>query len=244
MILKVELNSLWLSWKVYESSYKQLAKEVEGEGFEIVDYIDNKESDTQVLIVVKGFFLYIVTRGSENWRDWVTNFQINLVNHRNGKGKVHEGFYMDALSVEDRIEEAINEYEYMSGILFVGHSQGAAVAEQHSLLHLFTMCITAGTPRSMDSKMVENIPIDYKYIHFVNNNDVVCRVPLNAMGYKHIDAIIKYFDHRDRLITNPSNFYLQRTRIIGKIMAMLQFKFDDFDDHYPDKYYKRGLKNR
>lgn len=247
MIPQTELNVLWLSWKVYEPSYKQMVKEIENTGYTFISWIDKKESDTQVLIVEKDSKLYIITRGTEftNPKDWYTNFKFNLVKHKWGYGKVHEGFYNDALSVAYDIRKVIDNFRSSeSKTVFGGHSQGAAVTEQHIILHPFDLSVTAGTPRSMNTDTAKQITELHakKMIHYVNNNDIVHRIPLQGMGYKHINCTLKYFNHRGKLVINPSKNYLKWTRRAGRFMSYLRFKVDGLIDHYPEKYYKLGAK--
>lgn len=244
--IKTEINALWLSWKVYEPSFKQMRKEVQEAGFTIIDWIDKKESDTQVLIVLDGVQIYIVTRGTTftNIRDWETNFKIRLVDHKNYHGKVHEGFYNDALSVEKELSSLI---DFKTNAVVCGHSQGAAVTEQHCILHhFFGKSITAGTPRSMDRSMAIHMThqSSYKMIHFANNNDIVHRIPLKGMGYKHVNCDLKYFDNRGRLIINPTKNRLRYTRLIGRLQSMLKFKTDGLIDHIPEAYYNLALTNK
>jgi len=241
VITQTELNTLWLSWKVYEPSYKQMIKEITEAGYTFVSWIDKKESDTQVLIVSKGRNLYIITRGTtfNNPRDWYTNFKFNLVPHVCELGRAHAGFYNDALSVEADIKVVLSN-DQMSHYIFGGHSQGAAVTEQHVLLHPFALSVTAGTPRSMDADLANHMSRarGVSMIHYANNNDIVHRIPPRGMGYRHVDCTLKYFDHRGRLVINPGKNYLRGTRIIGRLQSLLRLKSDGLIDHYPEKYYR------
>lgn len=101
-------------------------------------------------------------------------------------GKVHTGFKDE---VDKLWNDLVSHYAKHAEKRFMitGHSLGAAMAtiatsrfEEYTNVHQLT---TFGSPRVGTRKFVKNISTPHW--RFVNNNDIVCRVPLALMGYKH-----------------------------------------------------------
>ena len=101
-------------------------------------------------------------------------------------GLVHSGFRNEA----DKIWEALKEHQSLHAkkkFYITGHSLGGAMATiATSRFEEFTkveQLTTFGSPRVGTRKFVKNI--ETKHMRFVNNNDLVTKVPLALMGYKH-----------------------------------------------------------
>lgn len=122
---------------------------------DISTFIENEETDTQVLCHEDDEYIYFAVRGTEfdNLDDWFTNLDCSLVKSLNFDGRVHSGFYKDAISVYHDIALYIIERPGKK-IIFSGHSQGAAVAALlaclypvHSFIHAIVLI---GCPRIFD----------------------------------------------------------------------------------------------
>ena len=114
-------------------------------------------------------------------------------------GWVHRGFRgeLDKLwpSVEPIVDEMTDKELYICG-----HSLGAAMAtictsrveEFRSVAGLYTY----GSPRAGTRSFVKGIKTEHW--RFVNNNDIVTRVPLAFMGYKHHGNLV-YINHYGKI---------------------------------------------
>ena len=113
-------------------------------------------------------------------------------------GKVHTGFKDEVDKLWDDIVKHYKSHPNKT-FLITGHSLGAAMAtiatsrfEEFTDVHQLT---TFGSPRVGTRAFVKNI--ETPHYRFVNNNDIVCRVPLALMGYKHHGTLqyINFYGH-------------------------------------------------
>lgn len=102
-------------------------------------------------------------------------------------GLVHSGFRGELDKLWDDIVKHHGKGHNKKKLYVTGHSLGGAMATiATSRLEEFTkveQLTTFGSPRSGTRKFVKNIAS--KHNRYVNNNDIVTKVPLWIMGYKH-----------------------------------------------------------
>ena len=102
-------------------------------------------------------------------------------------GLVHSGFRGECDKLWDMVVAHHGKGHQKKKLWITGHSLGAAMAtiatsrfEETQKVEQLT---TFGSPRVGTRKFVKNI--ETTHYRFVNNNDIVTKVPLALMGYKH-----------------------------------------------------------
>lgn len=162
-------------------------------------------------------------------------------------GKVHKGFNDEVNDLWPMLEDEL--VDNTKTLWFCGHSLGGAMA---------TICagrcflseikatpkalFTYGSPRVGDKQFVNFVKLDYS--RWVNNNDIVTRVPPAWMGYRH--AGVEYYLNRFGRLQQVSGWWRTRDRIRGFLGGLLNFRIDHFSDHSIDRYieYILGELNR
>jgi triacylglycerol lipase len=109
-------------------------------------------------------------------------------------GLVHSGFRGELDKVWDKVVKQRQAHEKKT-FYITGHSLGAAMAtvatsrfEETQKVEQLT---TFGSPRVGTRKFVKHI--ETPHYRFVNNNDIVTKVPLFIMGYKH-HGVLQYIN--------------------------------------------------
>lgn len=217
-------------------------------GFTVINYIENKETDTQVAICLRDKVVYTVFRGSSTdfttnpeEDDWDTNFDFQLKEF--SVGAAHSGFWNDVCSVEEEIYETtlpLLKKDYRS--IITGHSQGAGDAvclgvkiidNRYTLKHV----ITYGGPRTVDSELAELLMNNWPDVfhRVVNNNDLVTRVPPRLFGCKHLGKF-HYFKGDGTYTSNISDWHYFLDRMRYKVDFGGEFGLDCLNDHKPSDY--------
>ena len=137
-------------------------------------------------------------------------------------GKVHGGFQKE---VNDLWMDVLAEIEHndqlkvRKDVWFTGHSLGAAMATIASTRYAGTEeLFTFGSPRVGGPKFVKNIKV--KHYRFMNNNDIVCRIPPAWLGFRHHGEMI-YFNRLGDLQAKPT----WRDMFHGIFNSWKRFKF-------------------
>ena len=76
-------------------------------------------------------------------------------------------------------------------VYMTGHSLGAAMATIAATRYQPIELFTFGSPRVGGSKFIRNIKCPH--LRFMNNNDIVCRIPPAWLGFRHHGDMI-YFN--------------------------------------------------
>ena len=175
----------------------------------------------------------IVCRGTEphEWEDIKADANA-LTAVAETVGKVHRGFKNEVDRIWPHIEEALEVNR--KPLWFCGHSLGGAMANicasrcmlsyiQSEPSELFTY----GSPRIGCKRYVSHVEIHHN--RWVNNNDIVTRVPPTFMGYRH-NGQEHYIERHGRL-AKLSGWRRISDRVQGLIRELARFRIDYLSDH-------------
>lgn len=224
-------------------------------------YFNNRGRDTQAFMFRTDEFMVLAFRGSQELRDWLTNFSTKLRNftiRKEGittmssyKGKVHTGFFLGWASIERSVLDQISRWrkdslkqgKELPPLVITGHSLGGALATMAAaslsengidVVGLYTF----GQPRVGDWGFTRqlNNNLNGKVFRFINNNDVVPHIPppfspFNPLRLYGHLGEIKYFNSRGLLVLH--NKILSRTAdsLIGFIKGLFESGLDLIADH-------------
>ncbi len=188
-------------------------------------------------------------------------------------GHVHKGFQQGLDEIwKDKLKPYLMQLKRERperSIWFTGHSLGGALATLAAdRFERVDGLYTFGSPRVGDTVFANGFRAKLQTYRFVNNNDIVARVPLigpyqqlsqGAGIYEHVGRL-KYIDSEGRLIDNPSdwNRFIDDFRgsfghlaaASGRMTAggLAEMPVDHLNDHAPIYYavhiwnqYERGL---
>ena len=180
----------------------------------------------------------IVCRGTEpnEWND--VKADVNAVSVlAETIGRVHSGFKQEVDDLWPVLERALADND--RPLWFAGHSLGGAMA---------TICagrckiskissnpeglFTYGSPRVGNRAYVDY----YRLVHYrwVNNNDIVTRVPPTWLGYHHAGREM-YIDHKGQ-VRDVEGWRRMVDRLRGFIRGLRRLDIDHFSDHSIERY--------
>ena len=177
--------------------------------------------DTQACVLCLDKYCVLAFRGTESVRDWLTDLDVRQVDG------VHEGFN----TALDYVWDDIEGLDLNGKLLFLtGHSLGAALATLAASRLGFGTLYTFGSPRVGDEDFVERFNFEHICYRFVNNNDVVTRVPM--LGYEHVGSL-RYFTSTGKMWAEPHDWWLTYDRLCGRFKRKIA---DGIKDHSMDDY--------
>ena len=152
-------------------------------------------------------------------------------------GKVHRGFKTEVDDLWPMLEAVLASNQ--QPLWFCGHSLGGAMATicagRCFLSHIDSnpeQLYTYGSPRVGNTAYINYVALDH--FRFVNNNDIVTRVPPILLGYRHSGREV-YIDRHGRL--RRLNLLLRRRdRWRGFLAGLRKWKLDHFSDHSIHRY--------
>jgi triacylglycerol lipase len=205
-------------------------------GFPEIRFYDR--DGAQAYIFANADDAVVTCRGTEpnDWND--VRADLNL-----GKamaetvGWVHRGFKREVDDLWPRLEHAL--VNNMRTLWFCGHSLGAAMAAicagRCRLSYIRSnprALFTYGSPRVGNRRYVNYVQIEtYRW---VNNNDIVTRVPPGWLGYRHKGKEI-YLNAYGK-VRKLTRWQRMKDRWRGLARGLRERRIDFFDDHSIKEY--------
>lgn len=176
----------------------------------------------------------VVCRGTEasDWRDIKADVNA-LTALAETVGKVHRGFKSEVDLIWPHIEKALEVNK--APLWFCGHSLGGAMAKICAGRCMLSYIksepdglYTYGSPRVGCKRYVNHVKLDH-YYRWVNNNDIVTRVPPVWLGYRH-SGEEKYLDRNGNL-RETKGWRRFSDRLQGFLGGLKKGKIDQLSDH-------------
>jgi len=152
-------------------------------------------------------------------------------------GRVHRGFKEEVDDLWPLLEKVL--VDNTKTLWFCGHSLGGAMASicagRCRLSHIRSnprALYTYGCPRVGTSRYVHYVELDYT--RWVNNNDIVTRVPPAWMGYRHAGSEM-YLNAYGK-VRKVTGWQRTKDRWRGFWIGMKKGRIDHFEDHSIDHY--------
>lgn len=183
------------------------------------------------------FDCMIVCRGTEpnQWND--IRADANAWTVATDVGRVHAGFHAEVNELWPMLEKQIKENQRT--MWFAGHSLGGAMSAVCAV-----RCKLSPIPSnpkaifSYGAPRVGNRPytsvLKVKHYRWVNNNDIVPRVPPTWLGYRHMGQEI--YLNRHGKISYLRSWLRVRDRFRGLLASLRLGKIDYFSDHSMVEY--------
>ncbi len=192
----------------------------------------------QAYIFANDYDTVVTCRGTEptDWNDIRADLDLGSALAET-VGRVHRGFKREVDDLWPRLEQAL--VNNTRTLWFAGHSLGGAMAAicagRCKLSYIKsnpTALFTYGSPRIGNRRYVNYVQLEtYRW---VNNNDIVPRVPPALLGYRHKgqEVYLNAYGKVRRL--TPWQRIKDRCR--GFLQGLRRGEFDDFADHSIGRY--------
>lgn len=149
--------------------------------------------------------------------------------------RVHQGFKTEVDELWPMVcDDLVRTQNNNKKVWFCGHSLGAAMATIMASRCLYYASVpdpvelyTYGSPRVGWPKYVKSLGVVHH--RWVNNNDIVTRVPLAIMGYRHHGEL--HYLNAYGNVRNPNGWQLFKDRMRGMWMGLKRGQIDNFSDH-------------
>ena len=194
----------------------------------------------QAYIVSNDHDAVVICRGTEpnEWNDIKADVNVWTV-LAESVGRVHRGFKEEVDTLWPLIEAALAENANTTW--FTGHSLGGAMAAicagrcmrskiESNPAGLYTF----GSPRVGSRRYVNHCRFP-EYYRWVNNNDIVTRIPPIWMGYQHAGRLM-YLDSNGKFRPRLSGVGRSKDRWRGFWRGLKSGKLDPLTDHLSCNY--------
>jgi len=205
-------------------------------GFSKIYFFDR--NGAQAYVLTNANDCVVACRGTEptEWNDIKADINVGTVVAET-VGRVHRGFKREVDDLWPALEVTL------AGVTaptwFTGHSLGGAMATicagrcELSAISASPMALfTYGSPRVGNRRYINYVHINH--FRWVNNNDMVTRVPPTWFGYRHCGREI-YLDYLGH-IRPLRGWQRLRDRVRGLLAGLEHFRIDYFADHSIVRY--------
>lgn len=237
--------ALALASKLAYESENQIRDKLTEQGFN-TEFINEPTTDTQLFIAHNNNAVIIAFRGTEKFKDWLTNAGIDF--RVTVHGRVHKGFDQALDSVWNQITGTLERVQQNAQPLWItGHSLGGALAAlaaarfcldiDQEVYKSVNGLYTFGQPRIGDRSFVKTLDNEIKsrYFRFVNDNDLVPRVPDRLNQYQE-GGSIRFFDSKGILHEDVSFWFAFLERIKGSFEQKRDMIPSFIEHHFINKY--------
>jgi len=244
--------ALALASKLAYESEQQIRIKLLEQGFN-AEFINEASTDTQLFIAHSGSAIVISFRGTEKFKDWLTNAGIDF--RDTSYGLVHKGFDQALDSVWSQITKTLEKiHQYGQPLWITGHSLGGALAVlaaarlaldiDQNIYKSINGLYTFGQPRVGNRAFVKALDDEIKprYFRFVNDNDIVPRVPDRLNQYQD-GGSIRFFDAAGTLHDDIGYWFAFLERIKGSFEQKLDMTPSFIEHHFIDRYIANIEKN-
>ena len=223
----------------YSDDTKQVKKDAKALGFTTIEFYNN--GGAQAYRFMNKEDIVIACRGTQpnEFNDIKADLKAAPVMAET-VGRVHVGFKTEVDELWPMVMEDLRECGKKRTAWFCGHSLGAAMTtimasrcEDDPLMPNIAEVYTYGSPRTGWRKFIKSL--NCKHQRWVNNNDIVTRVPLAIMGYKH-DGCEHYMDSNGDYKPNLSGMRRVKDRWRGMLLGLRKGSIDNFSDHSMTNY--------
>ena len=231
----------------YSDDVAQVKKDVRKLGFTTVEFYNN--GGAQAYRFMNKDDIVIACRGTQpsEFNDIKADLKAAPVISET-VGRVHRGFKTEVDELWPMVKEDLERVGKTRKGWFCGHSLGAAMTtimasrcEDDPDMPNIEEVYTYGSPRTGWRKFVNSLSC--KHHRWVNNNDIVTRVPLAIMGYKH-DGCEHYLDSNGMYRQNMSTWQRIKDRWSGMLKGLAGGSIDNFSDHSMTNYIAYLEKNQ
>ena len=191
--------------------------------------------------------LWIAFRGTQPNQLNDLKADLNMFKEKSeSAGMVHGGFKEEVDELWEEVTKELQRNGKLANprdVYFCGHSLGGAMATIAATRYPLAEAVyTFGSPRVGGKVFVDTCQV--KHYRFVNNNDLVPKVPPSLLGFKH-DGVEMYFNSKENLALGYTFWQDMWDLVKGFVSAWSQFKFfDGLTDHGMDGYIYLVDKNK
>ena len=200
-------------------------------GFTDVRYVERDGAQAYVLGTERD--VVVVCRGTEpnEWNDIRADANALTVLAET-VGRVHRGFKREVDDIWPELEEVLRDEQRY--VWFCGHSLGGAMAQicagrcqRSDIAAVPAEVATFGSPRVGTKRYIQHAKM--RHFRWVNNNDIVTRVPPKWLGYGHTGTLM--YLNADGDHKQYTRAQRGKDRWAGFWSGLEQRRFDHFSDH-------------